>query len=453
MRTTPPFRADHVGSLLRPASLLAARDDFAAGRSTPRGCARCEDHGDRRCCGDAAGRGAAVGDRRRVPRAPPGTWTSSTRSAGSARRRAHLAVKFHNPAGDIEWTPAALHVGSKLRMDKTIFGDDFSYLQSVVPRVMTAKLTIPSPNMVHYRGGPAAIDPKVYPDIDGVLGRPGRRLRRRGGPAGRARAARYLQFDDTSLAYLNDPAQRAEIAARGEDADHMHLRYIRQVNAALAGQADRADRHHAPVPRQLPLLLGRLGRLRLRRRGAVRRAWRWTGSSSNTTTSAPAASSRCGSSRPARWSCSGWSPPRRGALEDPDDCSSAASTPAAKYVPLDQLCLSGQCGFSSTVEGNALDPRPAARQARAHRQVAQGVWAEPGGRGAAATGPPVLLQVGQGVLDRAVERGVGVDHLAHALHRDPRVHRRPRARRAPRRRPGRPTWRRREPRFRRPRPA
>ncbi len=71
----------------------------------------------------------------------------------------------------------------------------------------------------------------------------------------------YLQFDDTSLAYLNDPAQRAEIAGRGEDAEHMHLRYIKQINAAVQGQARGHGHHHAHVPRQLPLLLGRLRRV------------------------------------------------------------------------------------------------------------------------------------------------------------------------------------------------
>ena len=101
-------------------------------------------------------------------------------------------------------------------MDKTIFGEDFQYLQSIVgPSV--AKLTIPSPNMVHYRGA-GLIDPGVYPDVEefwadlaAAYADEVARLA--------ALGCRYLQFDDTSLAYLNDPAQRAEIAARGEDAD------------------------------------------------------------------------------------------------------------------------------------------------------------------------------------------------------------------------------------------
>ena len=86
--------------------------------------------------------------------------------------------------------------------------------------------------MVHYRGGPAMLDPEIYPDIEGILVGPGRGVRRRGAAAGASCGCTYLQFDDTSLAYLNDPAQRAEIAGRGEDAVHMHLRYIKQINAA-----------------------------------------------------------------------------------------------------------------------------------------------------------------------------------------------------------------------------
>ena len=94
------------------------------------------------------------------------------------------------------------------------------------------KLTIPSPNMVHYRGGPASVDSAVYPDMEAFwadLAAAYADEVRRLGDLG----CTYLQFDDTSLAYLNDPAQRAEISERGEDADHLHLRYITQINAAI----------------------------------------------------------------------------------------------------------------------------------------------------------------------------------------------------------------------------
>src|SRR6266436_7753189 len=230
MRTTPPFRADHVGSLLRPPELLAARDDFAAGKIGARDLRMVEDAAIAAAVtmqADAGLQSATDGEFRRT------TWHMDFiyQLGGIEKAPGHLAVKFRNAAGTIEWTPAALHIGSKIRLDHTIFADDFRYLQSVVGEA-TPKLTIPSPNMVHYRGGPASIDHDVYPgmeefwsDLSAAYADEVQRLA--------AAGCTYLQLDDTSLAYLNDPAQRAEIAARGEDAEHLHLRYIRQVNDAL----------------------------------------------------------------------------------------------------------------------------------------------------------------------------------------------------------------------------
>ena len=151
---------------------------------------------------------------------------------GIGQAPGNLTVQFRNPTGTLEYTPAALHIDSKLTLAETIFGADFSYLKSIAGD-STPKLTIPSPNMVHYRGGPALIDPSVYSDVEefwsdlsAVYAEQVRRVA--------ALGCTYLQFDDTSLAYLNDPQQRAMIAGRGEDADHLHLRYIRQINAAVA---------------------------------------------------------------------------------------------------------------------------------------------------------------------------------------------------------------------------
>ena len=123
-------------------------------------------------------------------------------------------------------------VDDPVRIEEPIFGDAFDFLQSVAPEGMTPKLTIPSPSMVHYRGGTAAIDPAVYPDEDqfwddlsAAYAQQVRMIAERG--------CRYLQLDDTSLAYLNDPEQRANVAAQGRDAEHQHERYIRQINAAI----------------------------------------------------------------------------------------------------------------------------------------------------------------------------------------------------------------------------
>src|SRR2546423_4003984 len=145
MRTTPPFRADHVGSLLRPPVLLAARDDFAAGKIDAAGLREIEDQAITDAVAMQAGVGlqsATDGEFRRA------TWHMDFiyQIGGISKAPGNIAVKFHNPSGDIEFTPAALHVGSKIHMAKTIFEDDFTYLQSLAGN-STAKLTIPSPNM------------------------------------------------------------------------------------------------------------------------------------------------------------------------------------------------------------------------------------------------------------------------------------------------------------------
>ena len=289
---------------------------------------------------------------------------------GISKAPGHLAVKFTNPSGTIEWTPAALHVDSKVRMDQTIFGEDFTYLKSQVSTAVP-KQTIPSPNMVHYRGGPAMLDPEVYPDIEEfwadlavAYADEVRRLNQLG--------CTYLQFDDTSLAYLNDPAQRAEIAGRGEDAEHMHLRYIKQINAAV-----KASPRTWPSPRTCAAATSApRGRRRAGMTSWLRRcsrSWRWTGSSWSTTTSGRAGSSRCGSCRRARWSSSAWSRPSVPELESKDDLKRRIDE-AAKFVPLDQICLSGQCGFSSTVEGNALTYDEQVAKLRLIVETAQDVW-------------------------------------------------------------------------------
>ncbi len=368
-RTTPPFRADHVGSLLRPPELLAARDDFAAGRITAEQLRVVED----KAITDAVRMQEAVG----LQSATDGEFRRATwhmdfiyQIGGVSKAPGNLAVKFHNASGDIEWTPAALHVGGKLQMDHTIFADDFRYLQSQVTTALP-KLTIPSPNMVHYRGGPASMDPAVYPDIEEfwtdlatAYGDEVARLYDLG--------CRYLQFDDTSLAYLNDPAQRAEIAARGEDAEHLHLRYIKNVNAALAGKpADMAVTTHLC-------------------RGNFRSSWAASGGYDFVAEALFSElnvngffleydDERSGSFEPLRFIppgkmvVLGLVTTKRGELEKADDLKRRIDE-AARYVPLDQLCLSGQCGFSSTVEGNVVTYDEEVAKLELIVSVARDVW-------------------------------------------------------------------------------
>ena len=120
-RTSPPFRADHVGSLLRPPRLHQARDHFAAGRISADALRAVEDEEITRAVRmqeEVGLRSATDGEFRRA------TWHMDFiyQIGGISKAPGHLAVKFTNPSGSIEWTPAALHVGSKVRMDRTIFG-------------------------------------------------------------------------------------------------------------------------------------------------------------------------------------------------------------------------------------------------------------------------------------------------------------------------------------------
>ncbi|HEV3292570.1 MAG TPA: 5-methyltetrahydropteroyltriglutamate--homocysteine S-methyltransferase, partial [Streptosporangiaceae bacterium] len=145
-RTSPPFRADHVGSLLRPPELLAARADFAAGRIPAEQLRAVEDA----AITDAVKMQEAVG----LQSATDGEFRRASwhmdfiyQIGGISKAPGNLAVKFHNPSGDIEFTPASILVDSQVRVDDTIFAEDFRYLQSVVTSAVP-KLTIPSPNMV-----------------------------------------------------------------------------------------------------------------------------------------------------------------------------------------------------------------------------------------------------------------------------------------------------------------
>src|SRR5919198_5226040 len=233
-RNTPPFRADHVGSLLRPPELLRAREDRAAGRIGAEELRAVEDAAIAEVVQmqrDVGLQTATDGEFRRT------TWHMDfiyqLGGIGSAKDE-NLKVQFFNQDGTLEFTTAALKVHDKVRLEHTIFGEDFQALKALTDETgATPKLTVPSPNMVHYRGGPASIDPSVYADVEefwsDLSGAYAEQVRRLG-----ELGCSYLQFDDTSLAYLNDPQQRAMVAQRGDDAEHLHLRYIKQINQALA---------------------------------------------------------------------------------------------------------------------------------------------------------------------------------------------------------------------------
>jgi len=289
---------------------------------------------------------------------------------GVSKAPGNMAVKFHNAAGDIEFTPAAIYVDGKIKLDQAIFAEAFTFLRDHV-RSAVPKVTIPSPNMVHYRGGPASVDPAVYPDIEefwaDLAAAYADEVRQLG-----ELGLTYLQFDDTSLAYLNDPAQRAEIAERGEDAEHLHLRYIKQINAALAGK---------PAGMSVTTHMCR---------GNFRSSWVASGGYDFVAEALFTElnvdgffleydDERSGGFEPLRFVPKGKMvvlglvTTKRGELETADSLKRRIDE-AARYLPLDQLCLSPQCGFSSTVEGNTLTQEEQAAKLELVVQTAREVW-------------------------------------------------------------------------------
>src|SRR4030095_1805353 len=125
-------------------------------------------------------------------------------------------ARFHKEKGDFEFTPSALHITGKLALPRCIFGEDFQFLKSTTTR--TPKLTIPAPSLIHYRGGRASIDRSVSPNMEEFWWNVGR-VYAPDVEALENLGSTYLQLDDTSLAYLNDPSQREYITRLGSDGD------------------------------------------------------------------------------------------------------------------------------------------------------------------------------------------------------------------------------------------
>ena len=369
-RTKPPFRADHVGSLLRPPELLKARDDFEAGRIDADELRRIEEKAIRvivRKQEEVGLQSATDGEFRRA------SWHMDFiyQLDGITKKPGNIKVKFHNEKGDIEFTPAALHVDGKLGVSQTIFGDAFRFLRQTVT-TNVPKLTIPSPSMVHYRGGKAAIDPRVYPDMDAFwadLTAAYREEVRRLGDLG----CTYLQFDDTSLAYMNDPHQREYVASIGGDPEGQHVEYIHHINEALAER-----------PEGMSVTTHMC-------RGNFRSGWAAEGGYDFVAEALfheldvdgffmEWDDERSGGFEPLhllpkgdKMVVLGLVTTKRGELESKDALKRRIEE-AAKYAPIQQLCLSPQCGFSSTVEGNELSEEQQWAKLRLIVELAEEVW-------------------------------------------------------------------------------
>src|SRR3954451_25234150 len=347
-RTHPPFRADHVGSFLRPKRLLDAREKKARGEITPEALREVEDKAIAEIVKfqeDLGLKSITDGEFRR-------TYFHIDFLEQLGGVKTDVPVTIRKPDGSEELAPPVIRVIDKVRHAKDIQKADFEYLKSQVSAGHTAKVTIPSPTMLHFRGGRAGISKEAYPELDpafydDVAKAYGDELRSLF-DAG----CRYVQMDDTNLAYLCDEKMREAARQRGDDPNELPHRYAKFINKVVAqkppGMLLAMDlcrgnfkSTHAAAGNYEPVAEALLKEMNL---DAYFMEYD---------------DDRSGDFRPLGFLPKGKTvvlglvTTKFGELESKDALKRRIDE-AAKYAPLEQLCLSPQCGFSSTVHGNNI---------------------------------------------------------------------------------------------------
>jgi len=370
-RDKPPFRADHVGSLLRPPELTRARADFKAGRIDADALRATEDDAIRGVIElqRAAGlKSVTDGEFRRT------SWHMDfiySLDGIEQVEGSSIHVQFRSAEGEYDYAPPAMRVGGKVGLAETIFARAFSFLRDNASAQQTPKLTVPSPSMVHYRGGNSSIDESVYPDLDrfwdDLTDAYARQL-----SGAYELGCRYLQLDDTSLAYVNDPAQREHIQQIGGDPDHLHEQYIDNINRALDGKPeDMVITTH--------LCRGNNQSMWAAEGGYDFVAEALFGDLNVNGYFLEFDDERSGTFEPLRFVPAdkqvvlGLVTTKKPELEDRDLLKRRIEE-ASRYVDVEQLCLSPQCGFSSTEEGNKLSIDDERAKLEMIVGVAEEVW-------------------------------------------------------------------------------
>ena len=367
----PPFRADHVGSLLRPSELLRAREEQRESEISAAALRAIEDG----CIRDVVKMQEEIG----LEGITDGEFRRNLWHADFLRKIEGVVVKegvaaesgrqFQGGEKNLQRSPTRFEVKSRLRRAGGIETENFKFLASVTTR--TPKITIPSPSVLHFRGGRKAVSQKAYADMDEFFADLAR-VYREEIQALAALGCTYLQIDDTNLAYLCDPKMRKSALDMGEDPDKLPHTYAKLINDCIK------DR---PATMTVCTHLCR---------GNFQSAWVAEGGYD------PVAevlfnelrvdgyflefdSPRAGNFTPLRYLPAGKRlnlglvTTKVGALERVDDLKRRIDE-AAKYVPLDQLGISPQCGFSSTVLGNKLTTAEQIAKLKLVVRVAHEVW-------------------------------------------------------------------------------
>jgi 5-methyltetrahydropteroyltriglutamate--homocysteine methyltransferase len=368
-RTRPPFRADEVGSLLRPARIKEARARIEKGEISPEELRKIEDSEIEKVVHKQASIGlkaATDGEFRR-------SWWHFdflARLTGCELFHPEVGIQF---AGVVTRHDAVRVIGKLDFPDHHPMLDHFKFLKKLADQAhVTPKMTIPSPAVLHFRGGRNSISKDVYPDLEPFfedLGKTYRKAVKAFYDAG----CRYLQFDDTVWAYLCSQEELKKARERGDNPDGLQQIYARVINYAIAGKpADMAITTHVC-------------------RGNFRSTWISSGGYEPVAQTMLAGTNydgyfleydtaRAGGFEPLRFLPKGNKivvlglvTTKTGTLEKKADVKRRIEE-ATKYVALDQLCLSPQCGFASTEEGNVLAEDEQWAKLRMIVEMADEVW-------------------------------------------------------------------------------
>ena len=369
--SSPPFRADHVGSFLRPSEVMDARHRHQSGVISGDELRAIEDTHIRQVVKaqeDVGLHGITDGEFRRMFF----HVDFLEQLDGVTVEEGDFLATFRRDDGtEVGFKPPTMRVSGPVRHGHPIQGADYDFLSSVVTE--TPKVCIPAPSMLHFRGGRDGISSDVYPDLDGFFTDLTAAYREEIADLAR-RGCRYLQLDDTNLAYLCDPTIRERTAARGDDPDELTRLYCRLVNDAIAGRpADMVVGVHLC-------------------RGNFRSAWVSQGGYE------PVADilfnemnidaffleyddERSGDFAPLRLVPDnkhvvlGLMSSKKAGVEARDDVI-ARIEEAGRYIDLDQCALSHQCGFSSTAHGNELSQDDQWKKLARTVEVAVAVWGD-----------------------------------------------------------------------------
>ena len=362
-RTKPPFRADHIGSLLRPAALKEARAKHAKGELDAAGLKAVEDREIERVIRKQEEVGlklATDGEFRR-------SWWHFDffRGLKGVEMISAPPIKFHG----VETKAEAIKIVGKVDFAGHPHIEHFKFLKAHCN--VTPKMTIPAPSTFHFRQGRAMVSREAYPDLDNYFAD----IATAWGNAIRAfydSGCRYLQLDDTAWAMICDPSERQHSRERGDDPDSLPAIYAQVTNKVLeAKPADMAITMHSC-------------------RGNFRSTWIAQGGYEFVAEHLFSTrldgyfleydSDRAGGFEPLRFFPKGGKQlvlglvtSKSGRLEGKDDIKRRVDE-ATKYVPLEQLCLSPQCGFASTEEGNVLAEEEQWAKLRMIVELADEVW-------------------------------------------------------------------------------